>query len=338
MSFLTVVERLPCNLGRAPASRQGARLRRIVRTTRTVGFGLALGACGDAAVTHAPSPPPDPEFDIEIRYWPGTEPGDLERLRIEAAALRWERLIQSGLPDALVRGDAGCGAGSPDVRETVDDVVVFVRIVDIDALAESGPCLVRQDGGLPITGTIWLDGPGRVGQLRSSVLEALVMHELAHVLGFGSLWKEKGLLRDPSTSGGDDPHFVGAEARPEFDESGGSEWSGAKIPVDDSGVIGTADTHWRVVPFGEELMTPIIFYPDNPLSRVTAAAMADLGYEVDIGEAEPWFVPYSLNAVARGAVMPDGRTVALELDEAAPRWNVSVVDPAGRIVGRLPRP
>lgn len=312
--------------------------------TRTLGFvlaftafpGLALTACGDAGVIGADAAAPDPDFDIEIRYWPGTDPGDLERLRIEAAARRWERLIRSGLPDAVVRGDAGCGAGSPDLRETVDDLVVFVRIVDIDALAESGPCLVRRDG-LPVTGTIWLDGPGRLGQLRSAVLEALVMHELAHVLGFGSLWREKGLLRDSSVDGGDDPHFTGALARPEFDESGGTEWPRAKIPVDDSGTIGTADTHWRLVPFGEELMTPIIYYPDNPLSRVTAAAMADLGYDIDMAEAEPWAVPFSLSAIPRAGVDPESRTVALELNESAPRWRMGVVDATGRIVGFLPR-
>lgn len=347
MSFLAVVQRPSSNLGRAPSCRQGAPLPDIIRTTRTSGFVpalaawlvLALAGCGDSTLTGAPSDP-DPDFDIEIRYWPGTDPGDLERLRIGAAAARWERLLSTGLPDAVVRGSAGCGEGSPELQETVDDLVVYVRYVELDALAESGPCLVRRDGTLPITGTIWLDGPNRVGQLQSAVLEALVMHELAHVLGFGSLWKTRSLLRDASIGGGDDPHFVGELARSWFEMSGGTDYQGAKVPVDDSGVRGTADTHWRLFPFEEELMTPVIFYPDNPLSPVTAAAMADLGYDVDVGEAEPWQLPFargSSRSVGVRGTIEDARVRVLELDEAAPRWAIGVVDAAGRIVGRLPR-
>lgn len=346
MSFLAVVQRLRSNLGRTPSSRQAAPLRSIIRTTRTPGFvpalvacgALALTACGEAAVTDVDTHP-DPDFDIEIRYWPGTDPGDLERLRIEAAAVRWERLLASGLPDAVVRGDAGCGAGSPRVSETIDDLVVYVRFVELDALAESGPCLVRRDGSFPITGTIWLDGPNRVAQLHSAVLEALVMHELAHVLGFGSLWKARGLLRDPSIGGGDDPHFAGSLAREWFDASGGTGYRGAKVPVDDSGLRGTADTHWRSNPFDDELMTPIIYYPANPLSPITAAAMADLGYDVDLGEAEPWQLPLARSSSRSvGPRETDRRVGVLELEESAPRWHVGVVDPAGRIVARLPRP
>lgn len=317
--------------------------------TRTPGFvpvlavslSLALTACGEARVTGADAAALDPDFDIEIRYWPGTDPGDLERLRIEAAAVRWERLLKSGLPDAVVRGSAGCGEGSPALQETVDDLVVYVRYVELDALAESGPCLVRRDGTFPITGTIWLDGPNRVGQLQSAVLEALVMHELAHVLGFGSLWKARSLLRDASIGGGDDPHFVGELALSWFETSGGTQYQGAKIPVDDSGVRGTADTHWRLFPFEEELMTPIIFYPDNPLSPVTAAAMADLGYDVDIGEAEPWQLP-SARGSSRSVGVPGEPAAAgirvLELDESTPRWPIGIVDATGRLLGHLPRP
>lgn len=340
MSFLAVVERVPSNLGRTPSSRQGAGSRTIIRTTRTPGFvpalAVALAACGGAGVTDADRVVPDPDFDIDIRFWPGTSPGDPEIARIEAAVVRWERLMASGLPDAVVRGTADCGEGSPSLDETVDDLVVYVRFVDLDALAESGPCLVRRDGGLPITGTIWLDGPIRVRQLHPAVLESLVMHELAHVLGFGSLWKERGLLRDGSIEGGDDPHFVGALARPWFEAMGGTGYEGAKIPVDDSGVRGTADTHWRLFPFEEELMTPIIFYPDNPLSRVTAAAMADLGYDIDIEGVEPWLLPLARSAVSRSVSVPGRRRVALELHETEPRWRVGVVDATGRLVGHLP--
>ncbi len=326
MSFLAVVERTLRNVGRPAPSRQGARLRSIVRTTRAIGFAtLAATGCGGARVTDAAGP--DLRFDIEIRYWPGSEPDESQRFEIEAAVARWERLLGSGLPDAVVRGDAGCGPGSPAMDETVDDLIVYVRFVELDALAESGPCLVRADGGLPIVGSIWLNQAGALGEPHFPLLTPLVMHELAHVLGFGWLWPKRGLLDDASLHGGEDPHFVGAGARSSFDAIGGTGYQGKKVPVDDSRLAGTADRHWRQNPFGEELMTSTIVVGDNPLSSVTAAAMADLGYDVNMEDADPFVLPLARSARA---------AVAFELDEGPVPWPIRALDRAGKLVASPP--
>jgi len=301
--------------------------------------GSIFGACGDQPA--GPRPPPvedDPSFTIEVRYW-GPPPSPPQQDRIRRAADRWERLFRGGLPDAAARVDAGCGPGSPAIDEVVDDLVVFVRVIDIRALAESGPCKVRARSGLPITATVWIDGPKRINQLSPDILEALVTHELGHALGFGTLWPRTPLLKDPVSEGGQDPHFEGAAALAAFDLIGGAGFLGAKVPVENRGGVGTEDTHWRVSVFGEsELMSFTVVSGANPLSRVTAASMSDLGYHVDLSEADDFVLP---GTAVRGGIGPRlapsaaGSSEALKLTESLPRWSITVTDRDGEIVREI---
>ncbi|MFV1987568.1 MAG: leishmanolysin-related zinc metalloendopeptidase [Gemmatimonadota bacterium] len=274
---------------------------------------------------------PDPDFDVDLRYW-GQPPTEEQQGRIANAVARWERIITRGLPPAVVTGDAGCGPGSPAIDEEVDDVVVFVRIIDIEALAESGPCRVRVGTGtrLPITATVWIDGPDRIDQLDPEFLENLVTHELGHALGFGTLWDDKSLLREASLTGGRDPYFAGVSALAEFNSIGGLAVAGNKVPVERLGGAGTADSHWRESVFGErELMSFTVLLGENPLSRVTAASMADLGYDVDLAAADEYVLP----GRQRAAVAPREETLEYpRLTESTPRWSITVNDPAGAIV------
>jgi len=303
--------------------------------------GLALGGCGDQPA--GPRPPPlenDPDFTIDLRYW-DTPPSPPQQDRIRMAANRWERLLQGGLPDAAVSVDAGCGPDSPAIDEVVDDVVVFVRVIDIRSLAESGPCKLRQESRLPITATVWIDGPKRINQLSPDILESLVTHELGHALGFGTLWPQTSLLKQPVSIGGSDPHFEGVGALAAFDEIGGIGFLGAKVPVENQGGAGTADSHWRASVFGErELMSFTIVSGPNPLSIVTAASMADLGYHVDLSEADAFMLPGT--AVQGGinpglvppVVEPSGM---LRLTESPAEWSMTVTDRSGAIVRTIKR-
>ena len=65
---------------------------------------------------------------------------------------------------------------------------------------------------------------------------------------------------------------------------------GNKVPVEDLGGYGTADAHWRESVFDNELMTGYINYGPNPLSVVTIASLADLGYSVDMNQADPYSI------------------------------------------------
>jgi hypothetical protein len=95
--------------------------------------------------------------------------------------------------------------------------------------------------------------------------------------------------------------------------------------VEDIGGEGTADGHWRESVFGAELMTGFVDPGNNPLSKVTLAALADQGYAVNLGAADP----YGLTLALRGM----GSRPKLALGNDVLRLPIQRVDAAGRITG-----
>ena len=68
--------------------------------------------------------------------------------------------------------------------------------------------------------------------------------------------------------------------------------SATSVPVENTGGSGTADAHWRESVFGNELMTGWLNSGiTNPLSRITVASMADLGYQVNMNAADSYTPP-----------------------------------------------
>jgi hypothetical protein len=64
-----------------------------------------------------------------------------------------------------------------------------------------------------------------------------------------------------------------------------------RVPVENTGGPATADGHWRETIFRNELMSGFIEQPGNPVSRLTVASLADLGYAGDLDAAEPYALP-----------------------------------------------
>jgi hypothetical protein len=110
---------------------------------------------------------------------------------------------------------------------------------------------------------------------------------MAHVLGFGTVWSYKGLLQGADTI---NPTFSGPNAMREFGTLLGAGTPTA-VPVENGGGPGTKNSHWRETVFGSELMTGFINQGVNPLSRLTAASMADLGYQVNLEAADLYTLP-----------------------------------------------
>ncbi len=259
-------------------------------------------------VTFVATTTPPGGFDVVVRF---TEPPtSAEALAFAHAEVRWEQVITGDLPDGSIDVPAGtCGSGTPALNEVVDDVVILAAFHSTDGpgnvLAQAGPCLFRdanddgryQIGELPGVGIMIFDADDLGFLAQNDLLAAAVLHEMGHVLGLGSLWSDMGLLADPSLppAGGTDPHFTGSAALAAFDAAGGAAYPGAKVPVENRGGSGTADVHWRESVLGNELMTGFIDFGTNPLSAVSAASLADQGYQVDQAQADA----YTLGAALR---------------------------------------
>jgi hypothetical protein len=63
------------------------------------------------------------------------------------------------------------------------------------------------------------------------------------------------------------------------------------VPVENVGGLGSRDSHWRESMLGTELMTSRVGGPGNALSRLTVAALSDMGYEIDFEAADPFALP-----------------------------------------------
>ena len=137
----------------------------------------------------------------------------------------------------------------------------------------------------------------------------VILHEIGHALGFGPLWHDSGFLQD---SGGTDPHFNGPLAIMAFDAAGGTNYtSGAKVPVTSRG------SHWR---FTGDIMGP---WAGSALSAITVQSFADLGYVVDVSQADPFRLPGSAKAVAEQG---------LDLHDDIIQGPIGVVDEDGYVV------
>ena len=299
----------------------------IIATTLSVSF----------TATAAPDPT---TFNIGLQYLSTVTAA--QRQAFTAARLRWQGAITGDLEDGLLQTSAACGAGTPAFNQVIDDVVILVNLVPIDGagqtLASAGPCWVRDPGLLSILGIMEFDTADLPSLESAGELSTVVLHEMAHVLGFGLVWDSLGLIADPSLPPppsetpipGADPHFTGTQAIGEFDDAGGATYTAsAKVPVENAGGRGTADSHWRESVLVNELMTGYINPGQNPLSRLTIAALADQGYTVDFAAADSYSFLSSLRALASRPV--------LHLKNDILRGPIRKVGRDGRLTGEVRR-
>lgn len=145
-------------------------------------------------------------------------------------------------------------------------------------LGMAGPTSVRGSDGLPTRGVMTFDSSDIAGMERDGSLGNVLIHELAHVLGFGTLFAYHSLTNGPI--------FVGASAMREYGEL--LRDAPTPVPLEEDGGPGTAGGHWDEEVFGSELLTGWIDAGLNPISRVSVGAFDDLGYDVDMSQVDPY--------------------------------------------------
>lgn len=252
-------------------------------------------------------------YNLEVRYFGGDPTAEVKSAFNNSAARIKGAIIGTLGPvpfDNVPLGDSSqprtnCGVTGVTLNETVQDVIIYAQIKPIDGpgkiLGSAGPCLIRSTSKLTIIGVMQFDSEDLEALAASGRLEQVILHEMSHVVGFGTLWTQK----TPFVlvgEGGPDPRFTGAGATAACTQAGGTTLCTGGVAVENCTGIpdcgaGTRDSHWRegisTTPgFKTELMTGFINRVDlNPYSNITIQSFADIGYEVNGLAADPYTVP-----------------------------------------------
>ena len=257
--------------------------------------------------------PGTPSFDIDV-VWVGT-PTAAHRTAVEQAVRQWEQILTTGLPDVdFSDNPRTCGGVLNDV---VDDLRLFVRVQSIDGprgtLASAGTCHSRGTSGLPISGYVNLDADD-FQSLSADAMRVIAAHEIGHGLGFSNRYFQRmSLMRKPSLpphSGivfdPPDTHFAGERAITAFEMAGGASYTDGKVPIENIMGSGSGDSHWRESVLDDELMTPRHDGDGDALSAITIQAMADMGYHVDLSQAESYTLPSARSSISFGDAIRGG--------------------------------
>ena len=288
------------------------------------------------AVTVGGKPVEDYNIDLDFVEGGTSTQHDI----IAKAAARWEAVIAKGAADfssVIIRFP--CGPSGSFATDTIDDLRVFITVDSIDgaggsggnSIANSGRCATRSLLSVSppiwretVTGYIQFDEHD-IGQLeQQGMLESVALREMADVLGFDPfVWNRRGLLKDPWR--GSDPdadtHFDGYLAVAAFEAAGGTAYQGAKVPAEKGVKATSGPAFWRESVFGDEIMTPILTGTVQPLSLITIESIADLGYGVDLSQADP----FTLSVPGKPHTpMSDGPVI--DLSKSDVRGPVALVD------------
>ncbi|MFD2587631.1 leishmanolysin-related zinc metalloendopeptidase [Croceitalea marina] len=219
-------------------------------------------------------------FTIEIRFLGGLTPS--QEIVFAEASTRWSELIVGELPRVQLANG-----------EIIENVRIDAQAVNIDGalgiLGQAGPTQLRAGSFLPATGIMQFDTSDLARLEAENSLKDVIIHEMGHVLGFGTLWSFQ-FLTLISGSGSENPIFTGTNSIREYQLLTNDE-SLLSVPLANTGGAGTRDGHWREQVFINELMTGFINTGINPISRLSIAAFEDMGYAVDYSMADTYNLP-----------------------------------------------
>ena len=253
------------------------------------------------------------QFDIDVRFI-GDGGTARQREAFSNAVTRWRKVITGDVGTTMLKTPAGeCTSWIPAISESVNDLLIYVRLAAIDGpgkvLGQSSPCYVNSQNSLPIMGFFELDVDDLELLLNQGTLDNVVLHEMGHILGIGTLWSyQRSLLTGRGT---DDPFFTGVSAGQQFASLGGlTSYPGGAVPVENAGSTGTRDAHWRRTVFSNELMQGYARPGGMPMSRVTIASLSDLGYTVTFAGSDSYSFFPALNSLASASSVSLGDDIA----------------------------
>ncbi len=247
-------------------------------------------------------------FHVDVRILGGLTPNQQAAFTIAAA--RWSEVIVGDVPPVLIEG------------EVIDDVLIEAQGVPIDGpngiLGQAGPRFIRPSSNLPIKGVMSFDTADLDRMEADGSLEDVILHEMAHVLGFGTLWgpTHMNLIVGEGTV---NPTFIGANAMREYGllraaADPANTNNPTPVPVANTGGPGTRDGHWREAVFADELLTGFLSGTHRPLSAMSIGCFEDMGYAVNYAAADAYTLPSMLRIAELGlmGLRHDADTCAIE--------------------------
>jgi hypothetical protein len=121
-------------------------------------------------------------FTIEVRFLGGLTQQQMDAFK--GAADRWSRMIVGDLPSVLVDG------------EVIDDVLILAQGAEIDGpgriLGQAGPTHVRPATAgdaafIPAKGRMTFDTADLEQMEQEGTLNDVIVHEMGHVIGSGTI-------------------------------------------------------------------------------------------------------------------------------------------------------
>ena len=245
-----------------------------------------------------PPPPPDPTPDPTTFTWTtgadnGVPDSDEYNVQIVFHGTWSDVMIDIFMSSAnyiakLITGDVPDIVGSDGAL--IDDIRIDATLAQIDGsggiLGQAGPTYARTGSYLPTEAVMEFDIADADYYASLGLFDDIVLHEMLHSIGFGTVWSYLGLV-DQYGRGRfvNDLRFNGDNAAEAYTNDDALAFVYAAdgnhnrgVPVETDGGSGTAGGHWDEALFQNELMTG---YIDNPnyLSVVTVAALEDMGYD-----------------------------------------------------------
>jgi FG-GAP-like repeat len=169
---------------------------------------------------------------------------------------------------------------------------------DTITFAFAQPKLVLEGGKVKITSGSSTINTRRLAELNANptYLKGVMIHEFAHVLGFGGMWQPVDYTASNGVVSKVGNNFVDlTTATYQANSYAGWVYGGlvgqataAAIPLDRLSL-----SHWDEGVFDTEMMTPIseLLGVVTPVSALSLAALRDLGWQVNMGAAEAYVLP-----------------------------------------------
>ena len=204
-----------------------------------------------------------------------------------SARAKWMEMVVGDLPsvqNGTIDRQGGCINALP---ANVDDLHICGRDRGIDGqggtLGSAGPLYLRTDpttGKITtVTGDMNFDTADIPNQVARGNFEIIVLHEMGHVVGIGTLWNDNNLVDG-------NRNYLGTNAINVWKNDWGCDVD-ATPPVEKDLGVGSDGAHWDEKCLDRKIITGALNNP-APISTLTIASLEDIGYEVDYSVADEY--------------------------------------------------